>query len=160
MSTTHPYIYNNNYVATNGIDKDLTTQAHTSDESSPWFKAKLGRTYCVEEVHHYIEPNYHTYPYNHHTCSRDECTCISGHYYTHYPTRWPVSVYCEDDTVPDNVPADCKLGDTVVINRGDTYNSVWLWEIVIIGREIELISLGTILYHQLISIFINYFPRF
>jgi len=160
MSTTSPSS-NNYYVATKAIDKDLTTYAHTSWEynNSPWFKAKLGRTYCVEEVHHYTHPDYHTYPYNHHTCSRDACTCISGQYYTYDPTRWPVSVYCEDDTVPDNVPADCKLGDTVVI-RGGTNNYVWLYELVIIGREIKLISLGTVLYNQLISIFINYFPRF
>ena len=156
MSTT----YSSSYVATNAIDKDLSTHARTSREyNGPWFKAKLGRTYCVEEVHHYTEPDYHTYPYNHHTCSRDVCTCISGYHCTHYPTWWPVTVYCEDDTVPDNVPSDCKLGDTVVI-RGGTYNYVYLYELVIIGREIELISLGTVLYNQLISIFINYFPRF
>ena len=85
---------------------------------------------------------------------------LKGGPYTNHPTLFPVSVYCEDGTVPDNVPSDCKLGDTVVINGGTNYNYVWLREIVIIGREIELISLGTILYHQLISIFINYFPRF
>ena len=151
MSST----YGSSYVVTNGIDKDLSTLALTSRESSPWFKAKLGKTYCVEEVHHYTGSN----PYNHHTCSRDECTCVSGNWYTRYPTQWPVSVYCEDDTVPDNVPSDCKLGDTVVIT-GSTRRYVYLYELVIIGREIELVSLGTVLYNQLISIFINYFPRF
>ncbi|XP_063691315.1 mucin-22-like [Bolinopsis microptera] len=112
MSSTH----SSSYVATKGIDKDTNTLAHTSTEHDPWFKAKLGKTYCVEEVHHYIYHDYHTY--NKHACSRDACTCISGHYCTHFPTWWPVSVYSEDGTVPDNVPSDSVESVNTEVKKG------------------------------------------
>ena len=91
MSSTYESTYEYSYVATNAIDKDLVTYAHTSGGR---FEAKLGKKYCVEEVHHYMHPSYQSYitPYNKHTCSRDDdCTC-SDDFCIRYPTAWPVYV--------------------------------------------------------------------
>ena len=149
MSSTYESTYEYSYVATNAIDKDLVTYAHTSGgDRYGRFEAKLGKKYCVEEVHHYMHPSYQSFitPYNKHTCSRDDdCTC-SDDFCIRYPTAWTVFVYSEDGTVPYKAPSDCKFGDTVVLSGG-LFGHVLINEIVIIGRDIELISLGTILYH-------------
>ena len=149
MSSTYESTYEYSYVATNAIDKDLVTYAHTSGgDRYGRFEAKLGKKYCVEEVHHYMHPSYQSFitPYNKHTCSRDDdCTC-SDDFCIRYPTAWTVFVYSEDGTVPYKAPSDCKFGDTVALSGG-LFNHVLINEIVIIGRDIELPRLGNLL-HQ------------
>ena len=122
---------NSGYVVSNAIDRNTDTRAY-SDGSDTWFKAKLDRQYCIEEVRHWYGTTLQT-----HTCSRDACTC-SGTYCSY----WPVSIYSEDGTAPDNAASDCKIGDTVKFD-GSVNGNTQVFELVIIGR-------GMCLYHWLI----------
>ena len=121
------------YVATNAIDRNTGTTAW-SQGSDSWFKSKLDRQYCIEEVRHWISNTLKT-----HTCSRDACTCSGSRTYC---SKWPVSIYSEDGTAPDNVASDCMIGDTVKFD-GSFDGYTYLSELVIIGR-------GKSLYHWLI----------
>ena len=129
------------YVASNAIDRNTGTKAW-SQGSDTWFKAKLDRQYCIEEVRHW----YYSYLQTH-TCSRDACTCSSSHS-SAYCSRWPVSIYTADGTAPDNAASDCKIGDTVKFD-GSAYGHTYVYELVIIGR-------GTCLYHWLIVMVLFY----
>jgi len=119
------------YVASKAIDRNTGTTAY-SRVSDSWFKAKLDRQYCIEEVRHWYGGSLQT-----HTCSRDACTCSGS-----YCRNWPVSIYSEDGTAPDNAASDCMIGDTVKFD-GSVIGFTSVSELVIIGR-------GTCLYHWLI----------
>ena len=123
--------YSSRHVASNAIDRNTDTQAY-SPGSDSWFKAKLDRQYCIEEVRHWFGTSLQT-----HTCSRDACTC-SGR----YCSLWPVSVYTEDGTAPDTAASDCKIGDTVKFD-GSVNRNTRVSALVIIGR-------GKSLFHWLI----------
>ena len=126
------------YAVSNAIDRNTDTPAY-SQGSDSWFKAKLDRQYCIEEVRHW----YHSYLQTH-TCSRDRCTC-SGRYCSH----WPVSIYSEDGTAPDNAASDCMIGDTVKFDGSVAGGHTAVYELVIIGR-------GKSLYHWLIIMVLFY----
>ena len=119
-------------VASNAIDRDIGTAA-ISRGSDSWFKAKLDRQYCIEEVRHWFGSSLQT-----HTCSRDACTC-SGNISGYYCSWWPMSIYSDDGTAPDNAASDCMIGDTVKFD-GSVNGYTYVSELVIIGR-------GKSLYH-------------
>ena len=129
--------YSSSYVASNAIDRNTGTQAYSSGYDS-WFKAKLDRQFCVEEVRHWFSSTLQT-----HTCSRDACTCSGT-----YCLFWPMSIYSEDGTAPDNAASDCMIGDTVKFD-GSVKGHIFVYELVIIGR-------GRILYHWLIIMLFFY----
>ena len=131
MSSVH-----GSYWLKNAIDKNTGTIA-ASSASGSWFKAKLDKQYCIEKIDHWVNDLVDT-----HICSRDACTC-SGH----YCDQWPVSVYSEDGTVPDNAPSNCIIGDTVKFVYGPRERYVHVSELVVIGR-------GRSLYHWLIIVFL------
>ncbi|XP_063693301.1 sushi, von Willebrand factor type A, EGF and pentraxin domain-containing protein 1-like isoform X3 [Bolinopsis microptera] len=116
------------YVASKATDRNTETQAYSPGNDS-WLKARLDKQYCVEEVRHWIHHALQT-----HTCSRDACTCSGS-----YCSAWPVSVYSEDGTDPDNAPSDCMIGDTVKFD-GSVIKYTWVSELVIIGREVIVAS--------------------
>ena len=135
MTKQYDYRYKVNYA----IDRNTDTAAYSNGYDT-WFKAKLDRQYCVEEVRHWYGPTLQT-----HTCSRDACTCSSSGNNCFY---WPVSVYTEDGTAPDNAASDCMIGDTVKFD-GSVAKYTELSELVIIGR-------GRSLYHWLIIMIFFY----
>lgn len=127
------------YAVSNAIDRNTDTPAY-SQGSDSWFKAKLDRQYCIEEVRHWYGSNLQT-----HTCSRDACTCSGS---STYCRLWPVSVYTEDGTAPDNAASDCKIGDTVKFD-GSVAGGTRVSELVIIGRapvcSAPIIEKGTVI---------------
>ena len=133
--------YSSSQVASKAIDRDTGTQAYSSGPDT-WFNAKLDRQYCIEEVRHYYDSTLQTY-----TCSRDRCTCSSS-YSSSYCRYFPMSIYSEDGTAPNNAASDCKIGDTVKFD-GSANRATILNELVIIGR-------GTCLYHWLIIMVLFY----
>ena len=130
MSVTQSGTLDNNetrYGAHLAIDGDLDTSSRTATQSDAWFKATLDREYCIRTVvlHYYSNSQKNNY-----TFSQDTYSCEGG------ACEWySLSVYREDGTVPGpDVPSGCKLGDTVKIERPESYNYLVVYELVIIPR--------------------------
>ena len=96
------------YEAKYAIDMDMTTRsiAKPVGNGNAWFRASLDKEHCIKRVVHYYPSIKDT-----HTCSKDTCTCEGPRC-----DKYLLRVYHDQHSDPgDNVPSECKLGDTVEI---------------------------------------------
>ena len=124
------------YGAENAVDGDLETYAHIArppDTNVGWFRAELGRVYCIREIVHYYDNRKSTR--NTHTCSGGGCKCEGDGC-----DRLPLEVLLTRDTGGTGGSggtggtSECVLGDVVRLHHPSGNMKLFrVNEIVIIG---------------------------
>ena len=117
------------YAAAHAIDMDWETMSHTifGSDGTTWFKVKLDKLHCIEQVIWYYESN----PSLSWTCTSEDCSTCTGVVCSILTLTVSSEAGSTDGLTPH--PA-CRYGDTVIIQRLD---KSWLKiaELVIIGKE-------------------------
>ena len=127
------------YGADKAIDLDLSTYSWTypvSDGTRPWLEITLPVLSCIERVvTYYSNGNWHdgnswlTF-----TCTETDCSRCEGSRYCRYYTL-TVSTVISTDSIPQ--PTDCRLGDTVRLER-TSGSSFGVIELAVIGEQGEI----------------------
>ena len=118
------------FAAAHAIDMDWETMSHTifGSDGTTWFKAKLDKLHCIEQVIWYYEKSNPDHSW---TCTSDYCSTCTGVACSFLTLTVSSEAGSTDGLTPR--PA-CRYGDTVIIKRLD---KSWLKiaELVIVGKK-------------------------
>ena len=123
------------YGADNAIDLDLSTMSYSvpaSDGTGSWLEIKLPVLSCVERVVWYL--SYSGNPAATWTCTGTDCSRCEGYSYWCRYLILTVSTVISTDSIPQ--PTDCRLGDTIRLER--TGHSFGVPELAVIGKQGEI----------------------
>ena len=126
--------------ASHAIDLNLSTMARVAERDSDrkyWLKVKLDRVYCVEKVMYLQTDSSLDLTW---TCTRADCsTCYEEEQEWGVCKHFSLTVY--EEKVPGEkfgLVSDCKLGDTVRLERIHPPGRFNVNEIAIFGKQGEL----------------------
>ena len=123
--------------AEHAIDLNLGTQAQADRDSSNkvWLQVKLDQVYCVQQVIEFGTDGAYQFEW---TCSESDCDACIHHKDNTNCKKWFLSVSMTDDNPIDtntNVGNNCKLGNTVRLEKLEVTNPLTVAEIAIIGTK-------------------------
>ena len=121
------------YGADKAIDLDLSTRSYTypaSDGTGSWLEITLPVLYCVERVVRYYRDGNPDLTF---TCTETDCSRCEGYWCSFYTLT--VSTVISTDSISQ--PTDCRLGDTIRLERTDGYSFV-VYELAVIGKQGEI----------------------
>ena len=123
--------------ASHAIDLNLSTMARVAERDSDrkyWLKVKLDRVYCVEKVMYLQTDSSLDLTW---TCTRADCsTCYEEEQEWGVCKHFSLTVY--EEKVPGEkyaLVSDCKLGDTVKLERIHPPGRFNVNEIAIFGKQ-------------------------
>ena len=123
--------------ASHAIDLNLSTMARVAERDSDrkyWLKVKLDRVYCVEKVMYLQTDSSLDLTWS---CTQADCsTCLAEGDEWNFCKHFSLTVY--EEKVPGEkfgLVSDCKLGDTVKLERIHPPGRFNVNEIAIFGKQ-------------------------
>ena len=116
------------------VDRNIFSRSHTAagSDGKIWLTITLDHMNCVQRVMRNIfDGNVYENPYQTWICNRDGCNNCNSAYCSHFTLTVSVSGSAFGDVdIPEFT--DCKIGDTVILEKTSSF---YTNELVIIGYE-------------------------